>query len=342
MIRVLVIDDSLFIRTVVQDMLADDPGIQVVGVASDGVEALEKIRELKPDLITLDIEMPKLNGIGVLEKKREIPQFPRTLMLSSLTSEGAEMTKRAISLGADDFMLKPRGIKNIREIGAELRSKIKNICTIAYVTSKPVARDELARNIVLIGSSAGGPPMLDVVVSTLKADLNAAVIITQHMPKGGFTAALAARLDRISPLQIKETENGDILKRGMVFISKAGFHTIVSSYLDKNGLQGGKIVHADSPPVHNVKPAVDKTFVSAAQVYGSRSVSAILSGMGNDGGEGSEAVKNAGGITIVCRQEDCLVYGMARSALQRNAVDHVLPLKNIPAKIEELVRTLSG
>lgn len=342
MIRVLVIDDSLFIRTVVQDMLADDPGIQVIGVASDGVEALEKIRELKPDLITLDIEMPKLNGIGVLEKKREIPQFPRTLMLSSLTSEGAEMTKRAISLGADDFMLKPRGIKNIREIGAELRSKIKNICTIAYVTSKPVARDELARNIVLIGSSAGGPPMLDVVVSTLKADLNAAVIITQHMPKGGFTAALAARLDRISPLQIKETENGDILKRGMIFISKAGFHTIVSSYLDKNGVQGGKIVHADSPPVHNVKPAVDKTFVSAAQVYGSRSVSAILSGMGNDGGEGSEAVKNAGGITIVCRQEDCLVYGMARSALQRNAVDHVLPLKNIPAKIEELVRTLSG
>lgn len=342
MIRVLVIDDSLFIRTVVQDMLADDPGIQVIGVASDGVEALEKIRELKPDLITLDIEMPKLNGIGVLEKKREIPQFPRTLMLSSLTSEGAEMTKRAISLGADDFMLKPRGIKNIREIGAELRSKIKNICTIAYVTSKPVARDELARNIVLIGSSAGGPPMLDVVVSTLKADLDAAVIITQHMPKGGFTAALAARLDRISPLQIKETENGDILKRGMIFISKAGFHTIVSSYLDKNGVQGGKIVHADSPPVHNVKPAVDKTFVSAAQVYGSRSVSAILSGMGNDGGEGSEAVKNAGGITIVCRQEDCLVYGMARSALQRNAVDHVLPLKNIPAKIEELVRTLSG
>ena len=342
MIRVLVIDDSLFIRTVVQDMLADDPGIQVIGVASDGVEALEKIRELKPDLITLDIEMPKLNGIGVLEKKRDIPQFPRTLMLSSLTSEGAEMTKRAISLGADDFMLKPRGIKNIREIGAELRSKIKNICTIAYVTSKPVARDELARNIVLIGSSAGGPPMLDVVVSTLKADLDAAVIITQHMPKGGFTAALAARLDLISPLQIKETENGDILKRGMIFISKAGFHTIVSSYLDKNGVQGGKIVHADSPPVHNVKPAVDKTFVSAAQVYGSRSVSAILSGMGNDGGEGSEAVKNAGGITIVCRQEDCLVYGMARSALQRNAVDHVLPLKNIPAKIEELVRTLSG
>lgn len=340
MIRVLVIDDSLFIRTVVQDMLADDPDIQVIGVAVDGVEALEKIRELKPDLITLDIEMPKLNGIGVLEKKREFSPFPRTLVLSSLTSEGAEMTKRAISLGADDFMLKPRGIKNIREIGGELRQKIKNICTIAYVTSKPAPLDEIAKNIVLIGSSAGGPPMLDVIVSTLHADLNAAVIITQHMPKGGFTAALAARLDRISPLKIKETENGDILKRGMVFISKAGYHTIISSYLDKNGVQGGKIVHADSPPVHNVKPAVDKTFVSAAQVFGARSISAILSGMGNDGGEGSEAIKKAGGVTIVCRQEDCLVYGMARSALQRNSADHVLPLKNIPGKIEEFVKAI--
>jgi two-component system chemotaxis response regulator CheB len=342
MIRILVIDDSLFIRTILQDMLADDPDIQVIGVASDGVEALEKIQELKPDLITLDIEMPKLDGIGVLEKKREFSPFPKTLLLSSLTSEGAEMTKRAMSLGADDFMLKPRGIKNIREIGGELRQKIKNICTIAYVTSKPVSRDEIAKNIVLIGSSAGGPPMLDVVVSTLHADLNAAVIITQHMPKGGFTAALAARLDRISPLRIKESQNGDVLKRGMVFISKAGYHTVISSYLDKSGVQGGKIVHADSPPVHNVKPAVDKTFISAAQVFGSRSVSAILSGMGNDGGEGSEAVKKAGGVTIVCRQEDCLVYGMARSALQREAADHVLPLKSIPGKIEEFIRAIAG
>jgi two-component system chemotaxis response regulator CheB len=342
MIRVLIIDDSLFIRTVVQDMLSDDTEIRVVGVASDGMEALEKINELKPDLITLDIEMPKLDGIGVLERKREFSSFPRVLVLSSLTSEGAEMTKKAMSLGADDFMLKPRGIKNIREIGGELRHKIKNICTIAYITAKPSLKDEIAQNIVLIGSSAGGPPMLDVVVSNLPANLNAAVIITQHMPKGGFTAALASRLDRISPLQIKESENGDILKKGMVFISQAGFHTIVNSYLDKGGVQGGKIVHADSPPLHNVKPAVDKTFTSAAQVFGARSVSAILSGMGNDGGEGTESIKKAGGFTIVCRQEDCLVYGMARSALQRNVVDEVLPLKNIPAKIVEVVKGLKG
>jgi Chemotaxis response regulator containing a CheY-like receiver domain and a methylesterase domain len=125
MIRVLVIDDSLFIRTVVQDMLSDDPDIQIVGVASDGLEALDKIRELKPDLITLDSEMPRLDGLSMLERKKEIDKFPKTLVLSSLTSEGAEMTKRAIALGADDFMLKPRGIKNIREIGGELKHKDK-------------------------------------------------------------------------------------------------------------------------------------------------------------------------------------------------------------------------
>jgi len=341
MIRVLVIDDSLFIRTVVQDMLSDDPNIQIVGVASDGLEALEKIRDLKPDLITLDIEMPRLDGLSMLGRKKEFDKFPKTLVLSSLTSEGAEMTKRAIALGADDFMLKPRGIKNIREIGGELKQKIKNICTIAYITSKPVLKDSNARNIVLIGSSAGGPPMLDTIVSNLPADLNAAVIITQHMPKGGFTAALAARLNRISPLQIRETENGDLLKNGVVLVSMAGYHTIISSVLDRGGGQSGKIILTDSPPVHNVKPAVDKTFTSAAQVFGSHCVTAILSGMGNDGGEGTLAIKNAGGITLVCREEDCLVYGMARSALSRNCVDHVLALQAIPGKITESIRTIS-
>jgi two-component system chemotaxis response regulator CheB len=340
MIRVLIIDDSLFIRTVVQDMLADDPDIKVIGVASDGLEALDKIRELKPDLITLDIEMPRLNGISMLERKGEILKFPKTLVLSSLTSEGAEMTKRAISVGADDFMLKPRGIKNIREIGGELKQKIKNICTIAYVTSKPVQKDVNAHNIVLIGSSAGGPPMLDTIVSNLPEDLNAAVIITQHMPKGGFTAALAARLNRISKLQIRETDNGDLLKNGTVLVSKAGYHTVISSVLERGGNQSGKIILTDSPPVHNVKPAVDKTFISAAQVFGNHCVTAILSGMGNDGGEGTEAVKNAGGVTIVCREEDCLVYGMARSALRHNSVDYILPLKDIPDKIAECIKAI--
>jgi two-component system chemotaxis response regulator CheB len=161
------------------------------------------------------------------------------------------------------------------------------------------------------------------------------------MPIGGFTAALSARLNKISPLIIKETENGDVLKQGHVFISKAGYHTIISSYMDSTKKKAGKIIHTTAPQVHNVRPAADKTFISASEIFGPHAVSVILSGMGRDGGEGTKAVKEKGGKTFVCRQEDCLVYGMARSALDTNCVDEVLPLKNIATRLAETVRLLS-
>ena len=321
-------DDSRFIRTIVSDMLADDPDIMVVGTAVDGLDAIDKIQDLRPDLMTLDVEMPKLSGIELLQKCRDVHGFPKTLMLSSLTSEGAELTKKAIHLGADDFMLKPKGINNLRENGTVLKQKIKNICTISYVSSKVRAPDEIADRIIAIGSSAGGPPMLDIVLSKLPSNTKAAIIVTQHMPKGGFTAALAARLNRISPLEVKESENGDVLKQGQVIISQAGYHTVIADHI-VDTKHGGKIVHTTAPPLHNVRPAVDKTFESAAAVYGKNVVACILSGMGNDGGAGMKAIKDAGGKTVVCRQEDCLVYGMARSALQHNCVDATLPLRDI-------------
>jgi two-component system chemotaxis response regulator CheB len=334
MIRLLIVDDSLFIRTIVNDMLADDPDIEVVGTAVDGLDAITKIQDLRPDLMTLDIEMPNLNGIELLATRREIVHFPRTLMLSSLTSEGAQLTKKSMDLGADDFMLKPKGIKNLRENGTVLQQKIKNICNISHVTSKRKPTGAVADRIIAIGSSAGGPPMLDVVLSKLPADIKAAVVVTQHMPKGGFTTALAARLNKISPLEVKESEDGDVLKQGQVIISQAGYHTVIEPH-SGGGKRGGKIVHTTTPPLHNVKPAVDKTFESAAAVYGKHVVACILSGMGNDGGAGMAAIKGAGGDTLLCRKEDCLVYGMARSALQHNSVDDrdVLPLKDIAQRL---------
>ncbi len=341
MIKVLIIDDSIFIRTIVSDMLASDPDIKVIGTASDGVEALAKIRDLKPDVITLDIEMPKMSGLEVLEHRKEFPTFPKTMMLSSLTSEGAKATEKALFLGADDFMLKPKGISNVREAGGEICLKIKNLISIPTIKKKAQPLDKIADVIVLIGSSAGGPPMLDIIVSNLPQDLRAAVIVTQHMPTGGFTAALAARLNKISPLAIKETTNGDVLLQGQVFISKAGYHTIVSSYMDPAGRKAGKIIHTTAPQIHNVRPAVDKTFTSAAEIFGNRAVSVILSGMGRDGGEGTRAVKEKGGTTFVCRQEDCLVYGMARSALDTNSVDEVLPLRVIATRLTEAVCSIA-
>lgn len=336
MIRVLVVDDSLFMRTIIRDMLLSDPEIEVVGSAADGIAALKLIEETGPDVMTLDVEMPRMDGLELLARRKSVRNFPRTVMLSSLTSRGAEVTNRAIDLGADDFILKPGGIENIRDIGDELITKIKNVIRIPYVDRKGAAGGKMASDLVVIGSSAGGPSMLDVLLSSCSPRLSAAIIIAQHMPEGGFTAALATRLNRVSPVPVKESESGDILTSGQVYVAKAGYHALVSSVLSSGGEYGGKIIHSRSPPLHGVRPAADKTFSSASRVFTNHMVGVILSGMGNDGGAGCAEVKERGGTIIVAREADCLVYGMARSALQRNCVDRILPLPDIADEIMRL------
>ena len=345
MVKVLIVDDSVFMRTVIRDMLQKDPSIEIVGTASNGLEALEKIQSIKPDLITLDIEMPRMNGLEVLRELKKAAWHPRTLMLSSLTSEGAEMTTEAIRLGADDFMLKPKDAPQLRLIAEELLATIHHLTTsVPVIKKEPTAdthRDNNAKRVILIGSSAGGPPMLDAILSELPADLPASVVLTQHMPVG-FTAPLAARFNRLAHMPVKETENGDILREGSIFLSKAGVHTMIGAALTEDGKRTGRIIHSSAPPVHGVRPAVDKTFESAAQVFGKNVVAVILSGMGNDAGAGAAAIKASGGTTLLCDQKDCLVYGMARSAIQHNAVDQVVPLKKIPGAIERIVGKMAA
>ena len=343
MVKVLTVDDSVFMRTVIRDMLSKDPSIEVVGTASNGIEALEKIQSLKPDVMTLDIEMPKMTGLEVLHELRKLKNRPKVLMVSSLTSKDAEATTEAIRLGADDFMLKPKDIPHVREIGDELIAKVKHLMTLpAYAPAKKqVGSGGAAERVVLIGSSAGGPPMLDTLLAALSPGLPAGIIVTQHMPPG-FTAALAARFNRISPFPVKETENGDVVENGKILLSKAGVHTVISGVIGNNGVKSGRIVHTNAPPMHGVRPAVDKTFESAAHVYGKRCVSVILSGMGNDAGEGARAIKDAGGVSIICDEKDCLVYGMARSAITHEAVDKVLPLNKIAQEIERVVLQMEG
>lgn len=338
MVKLLIVDDSVFMRTVIRDMVSKEPSIEVVGTASNGIDALEKIQSLEPDLVTLDIEMPKMTGIQVLEELQKQKRRPKILMLSSLTSKDAEMTAQAIHLGADDFMLKPKDIPHVREIGDELVSKIKHLVTLrsAPVLHKPSPKQGPAEQVVLIGSSAGGPPMLDTLLADIPADLPAGVIVTQHMPTG-FTAALAERFNRIAAMPVKETENGDLVETGKILLSKAGVHTIVSGDMGANNIRIGRIIHSNTPPLHAVRPAVDKTFESAAHVYGKNIVSVILSGMGNDAGEGAHVIKESGGTSLLCDEKDCLVYGMARSAIQKNAVDKVLPLNKLAKEIERLI-----
>jgi len=343
MVKVLTIDDSVFMRTVIRDMLSKDPAITVVGTAVNGIDGLEKIQSLKPDVITLDIEMPKMNGLDLLRELQKQKFRPRVLMLSSLTSKDAEATTEAISLGADDFMLKPKDLPHVREIADELIEKVKHLVTlpVSAAIKKTPGKGMAASRVVLIGSSAGGPPMLDTLLAELPADLPAGIVITQHMPTG-FTAALAARFNRISPLPVKETDNGDVVETGRILLSKAGVHTVISGVIDTSGAKSGRIVHTNAPPMHGVRPAVDKTFESAAHVYGKRCVSVILSGMGNDAGEGARIIREAGGTSLVCDEKDCLVYGMARSAIQKNAVDKILPLGKLAKEIERVVLQMEG
>jgi len=343
MIKVLIVDDSVFMRTVIRDMLTKDPSIDVVGTASNGIDALEKINALSPDIITLDIEMPKMNGIEVLKELRKIKPRPKILMLSTLTSKGAEMTFEAIRLGADDFMLKPKDLPHVRGISEELVAKIKHILALPTpdLRQKNLSHTSAATRVVLIGSSAGGPPMLDSLLSLLPSDLPAGIIITQHMPVG-FTAPLAERFNRIASMPVKETENGDIIETGKILLSKAGVHTIISGIIEQDGRKTGRIIHSNEPPLHGVRPAVDKTFESAAQVYGKNIVSVILSGMGNDAGEGARVIKEAGGVSLICDEKECLVYGMARSAIGRNAYDQILPLAKLAKEIERAVNRMEG
>jgi two-component system chemotaxis response regulator CheB len=338
MVKVLVVDDSVFMRTIIRDIITKDPSIEVVGTASNGVDALEKIESLEPEVVTLDIEMPKMNGIQVLEELQKAKKRPRIVMVSSLTSRDAEMTHQAIRLGADDFMLKPKDIPQVREIGAELISKIKHLVTLA--PSRPVSRPKgkapSATRVVLIGSSAGGPPMLDSLLAALPATIPAGIMVTQHMPTG-FTAPLAERFNRIATMDVKETENGDMLETGKILLSKAGVHTIVSGVIEGNNRRTGRIIHSNAPPIHGVRPAVDKTYESAAHVFGKNIVSVTLSGMGNDAGAGALAIKQAGGVNLVCDEKDCLVYGMARSVISKEAADKILPLNKLAGEIERVV-----
>lgn len=337
-LRVLVVDDSAFMRVVIRDMIAADPTLEVVGTATDGKDAVGKVETLMPDAVTLDIEMPEINGIEALQRIREGSHQPRILMLSSLTAEGAEMTKTALALGADDFMLKPHNIGSMRGIGRGLCAKIHAIVEIPPQSSRDTHPHDIADRVVLIGASAGGPPMLDRILSSLPP-LPAATVVTQHMP-AGFTASLAERLNRIAPVPVKETENGEALRNATVYVSRGGYHSVVAGFIQEDRRMGGKILHSSSPPVHAVRPAVDVTFSTAAKTFGNRVFSVLLSGMGDDGGAGTAEVKRCGGTTAICEESDCLVYGMARAALATRSVDQVVPLHAIAGAIQRGVQKM--
>ena len=340
----MVVDDSAFIRVSISRYLNDYPGIQVVGGAQDGVEALELIPRLQPDVITLDVEMPRLDGLSTL---REImSRFPRpVIMLSSLTKEGTAETVQALTLGAVDFTPKPTDRMNIQSVMAEVIGKIERaagakVRPITYRQRAPLSGPSVIpakafhlrqkhEPVVLIGTSTGGPKALNEVIPALPANLPAAVVVVQHMP-AGFTHSLAERLNTSSALLVKEAEPGDRLAVGRVLLAPGGFHML----FDENE----QVVLNQNPPMHGVRPAVDVTLTSLVQRCGRLTSAVILTGMGSDGTTGAVLLHSLGGKVIVEDESSCVVYGMPRSVVEANAASQVVSLAEIPAAILQAVQ----
>lgn len=334
-ISVLVVDDSALMRKLVTLMLSESPGIEVVGQAHDGIEALEMIERLKPQVVTLDVEMPKMDGVTALAEIRR--KFStQVVMLSSVTQAGAATTLKCLELGAFDFVAKPSGAisLDIKSVAADLVSKVKAAAGTTFRKVQPSAPAVVAKRAprragaVLIGCSTGGPRALQVVIPALPHDLGVPVIVVQHMPPS-FTATLASRLNDCSSLQVKEAQACDPLTPGQVLVAAGGYH------LEFDGLC--KAVLSDAPPIHGVRPAVDVTLSSLIRHWGPRLVGVLLTGMGSDGASGMKALKQAGGTTIVEDESTCVVYGMPKAAMDLGVVDRAVPLHGVAQAIVDAV-----
>ncbi len=338
-------------RKLITDLLESDPGVRVVGTASDGLEALHQIATLRPDVVTLDVQMPRLSGLEALERiMRETP-VP-VVMLSGL--DQPQVTLTALELGAVDFVVKPSGpvSVDVYKVRDELLDKVKvavfvNAAKLFRLGAQRPAKaeplpplpqsalvnDQAVRRLVIIAASTGGPRTLDVLLRGLPGRLSAAILVVQHMPKG-FTSSLARRLDAESELEVGEAQGGEMIKPGKVYIAPAGHHLVLEP--SPSG-DRGQLGLDDSPPLMGLCPAADVLMESAALAYGERCVGIVLTGMGSDGTRGIEAIKRQGGHTIAQDQATSVIYGMPRSAVESGFVDQVLPLEAIASAIVQLV-----
>jgi two-component system chemotaxis response regulator CheB len=339
-IGVLVVDDSAFMRKMLTDILESSGEIKVVGTARDGFEALKKVKELNPDIITLDVEMPSMDGLSCLRELQKVTDIP-VIMLSSRTGTGEQATIEALEAGAIDFITKPTGLFDIsgEEKKKEIIEKVKMakaIRTVKHAAGRPAAvvpatkavqagsRKSNLKTLIVIGTSTGGPKALQEVIPFIPDDIPAAVVIVQHMPPG-FTKSLADRLNTLSRLTVKEGENNEVIKPGFAYIAPGDFHMEV--FGDGHDM---RIRLTKGPPLGSLRPAVNVLMDSVAKSGFPSVIGVIMTGMGNDGKEGIVKMKQANNAVIISQDEQsCVVYGMPKSAVSTGVVDAIVPLKEI-------------
>lgn len=362
-IKVLVVDDSAFMRKLIHDFLSESFRIEVIDTARNGEDAIKKIKQLKPDVVTMDIEMPILNGIEALKiimKEHPVP----VVMLSSTTYEGAENTIQAIQNGATDFIAKPSGAisLDLYKIKEEIIEKVlsasqANINQLAKspsnVKSTTISADNYSKiepkeatlktnkfssywnttkKIVCIGTSTGGPRALQNVVTKLPSDLQAPVLVVQHMPPG-FTKSLANRLNSLSEVEVKEAEDGEIVKNGIVYIAPGGFHLKVKH------VGTSLAIHLDQSPARSGhRPSVDVMFESVSEIRDYSKIAVVMTGMGSDGSQGLIELKKQGAVKAIAEsKETSIVFGMPKAAISTNLVDEVQNVERIAESILKYV-----
>jgi two-component system chemotaxis response regulator CheB len=345
-IRVLVVDDSAVMRKLIKNLLERDEDIEVVATAIDGDFALSKIESIKPDVVTLDVDMPRMDGLTTLRHivaKHHIP----VVMLSVLTSLGAMLTMQALEIGAFDFVCKPKVSTQVGDMAEELITRVKGAArshTVSLNGTAPLPPIGIGRKkrrpkspvrdskkIIAIGASSGGPHALRYLLPRIPADVDAPILIVQHMMES-FTPTFVRWLDEICDMEVKEARDGDLAIPGKILVAPGGYHMTVH----KTDV-GAQIVLESGDPVSGHKPSVDVLFHSVAKEYGLQGIGLIMTGMGSDGAQGIGEIRSAGGHTLAQDRESCSVYGMPRVAIEKGFIDTVLALKEMPEYLISVV-----
>jgi len=341
-VRVLVVDDSALMRKLIPQILATDNSIEVVGTAIDGNFGLKKIEELKPQVVTLDLEMPGMGGLDMLKEIMRRHRLP-VIVVSSHSTSGATVTLKALSLGAFDFVAKPTDVSaRMQEVGRELISKIKAAAQSRGIQIRPesefptpavreknkAASAKEPSRIVAIGISTGGPQSLQLVLSHLPADFPGSIVVVQHMHEG-FTEMFARRLDECCALNVKEAQSGDLLLAGRVLICPGNRHLKI-----KHMPLGDVTILSDDPQVNGHRPSADVLFKTVAEEFGQRAIGVLMTGMGEDGANGLGLIKAAGGLTIAQGEQSCVVFGMPKAAIERGYAMRVVELDAMSSTLQ--------